>query len=306
MVKAAATKAPAKDEKPAQPATAAAAAPKAVPPPNAPSGDPKPAAAVQGPQGVDPKSLPGYAALPKPIGPAAPPPVTYPHPHPTIPGRVVHRTLADAKLAVMAEVPYVQKNQPKQGGGIKYSYASEAALIESLHPACVKHGLTFTPTRIRVIDKEPIATVQGRPMNRLVVSIQYKITHADSGESDVCVAMGESMDVGDKTAPKASTIAYKYMLRQAFMIETGDDPDKEPSEPMERVDLAHGPMGESYKRAIGAIDQTKTIEQLNGIRGQFRYKEGRNWNYNAHQLADLEDRANQHEKKLAPTAQAQP
>ena len=42
------------------------------------------------------------------------------------------------------------------------------------------------------------------------------------------------MDVGDKSANKAATGLLKYALRQTFLIETGDDPDAESSNGMER------------------------------------------------------------------------
>src|SRR5262249_36903978 len=41
-----------------------------------------------------------------------------------------------------------------------------------------------------------------------------------------CQVLGEASDAGDKAAPKALTGAYKYFLRQTFLIETGDDPDR--------------------------------------------------------------------------------
>jgi hypothetical protein len=41
--------------------------------------------------------------------------------------------------------------------------------------------------------------------------------------------------VGDKATAKAMTGAYKYALRQTFCIETGDDPDKDPSVDQERA-----------------------------------------------------------------------
>ena len=48
-------------------------------------------------------------------------------------------------------------------------------------------------------------------------------------------APGEGADSGDKSGNKANTCAYKYALRQTFVIETGDDPDEEASEKSQRA-----------------------------------------------------------------------
>jgi hypothetical protein len=60
----------------------------------------------------------------------------------------------------------------------------------------------------------------------VVAAVTYRLTHAPSGESEDCQVLGEASDAGDKAAPKALTGAYKYFLRQTFLIETGDDPDR--------------------------------------------------------------------------------
>src|SRR5262249_40839779 len=38
-----------------------------------------------------------------------------------------------------------------------------------------------------------------------------------------CQVLGEASDAGDRAAPKALTGAYKYFLRQTFLIEAGDE-----------------------------------------------------------------------------------
>ena len=62
------------------------------------------------------------------------------------------------------------------------------------------------------------------------ITITYKIVAIEDGSSiDIQVA-GGGHDSTDKKTYKALTGAYKYALRQTFMIETGDnDPDKTPS-----------------------------------------------------------------------------
>ena len=61
---------------------------------------------------------------------------------------------------------------------------------------------------------------------RCLLSASFTLTHTTSDTSIRVAAIGEGMDSGDKGFPKAQTNALKYALRQSFLIETGDDPDK--------------------------------------------------------------------------------
>jgi hypothetical protein len=140
--------------------------------------------------------------------------------------------LAAAKLEVMAAVPYVQK---QHGQGLGYTFAGEAAFIDKLHPAMVAAGLTIAPEGMELVHQEVYTTAKGSKMNRVVVRATYRLTHAGSGESEILQTFGEGADSGDKSVNKAMTGAYKYALRQAFLIETGNDPDEVPSDQQQRA-----------------------------------------------------------------------
>jgi hypothetical protein len=132
-------------------------------------------------------------------------------------------SLASAKLAVMAAVPYVRKHKAEH---LNYSFAGEADLIASLRPAMLAHGLTVAPIGVTVLEQGRYQTLKGGLLNHVVAAVTYRLTHAPSGESEDCQVLGEASDAGDKAAPKALTGAYTYFLRQTFLIETGDDPDR--------------------------------------------------------------------------------
>lgn len=131
--------------------------------------------------------------------------------------------------AVMNEVGYVQK---KRSGGVNYSFAGEAALIEALRPEMVKNGLFVFPTAVRET-MTSYTTAKGSVMNQALLVVTYRFAHISGETFDVQVT-GEGADIGDKSFNKAMTGAYKYALRQTFCIETGDDPDKHPSDSYER------------------------------------------------------------------------
>jgi hypothetical protein len=138
--------------------------------------------------------------------------------------------LAAAKLAVMAECPYVQKHKT---AGLTYSFAGEADLIASLRPALLRHGLSVAPVKVTILEQGRYQTVKGSLLNHVLVAVTYRLTHAASGEAEECEVLGEASDAGDKAAPKALTGAMKYFLRQTFLIETGDDTDRHSSDDQE-------------------------------------------------------------------------
>ena len=135
---------------------------------------------------------------------------------------------------VMAAVGYVAKEKKQ---GLNYSFAGEAALIAAIRPHLVEQQIIVYPESFERLESGSYTTSRGATMNHVVVQVTYKFTHAPSGTSINVSAIGEGADIGDKAANKANTGAYKYALRQALMIETGDDPDKYASEDLARDSL---------------------------------------------------------------------
>jgi len=124
--------------------------------------------------------------------------------------------------AVMKEVGYVQKSR---SGGLNYSFAGEAALIAALRPAMVEQNIYCFVMDVRDVETREYTTGNGKPMVNVSLTANVCFTHAPSATSVIVTARGEGSDSGDKANNKAMTGAYKYALRQTFLIETGDDPD---------------------------------------------------------------------------------
>lgn len=128
---------------------------------------------------------------------------------------------------VMKQVGYVQKMKAAR---LNYTYAGEAALISAIRPHFVEQGIVVHPLEVKTINQDNYMTSNNNLMNRTAVIMVYRFTHAESGTFIDVAVTGEGSDVGDKSANKALTGAYKYALRQTLMIETGDDPDQFPSD----------------------------------------------------------------------------
>lgn len=136
------------------------------------------------------------------------------------------KNIDEAIAAIYHEVGYVQK---KRGGTLNYAYAGETALIEALRPAMVEHGITIRCISAEGFSRERFAvTKNGYENNHYFVTavFTFRFTHATSQTHVDAAAIGEGFDSLDKASYKAMTGALKYALRQTFLIETGDDPDK--------------------------------------------------------------------------------
>lgn len=133
----------------------------------------------------------------------------------------------------MREVGYVQKDGKNDFHG--YKYASEANAIAALRPSLVKHGLVMIPS---------VKNVQHDEHGNTHVDVLYTIFD-EHGNYLEFMASGSGNDraksgaVGDKGIYKALTGANKYALLKTFLLETGDDPEKEElhdENPVEKVD----------------------------------------------------------------------
>jgi hypothetical protein len=144
-----------------------------------------------------------------------------------MPSKNVH----EAIVAVMTEVGYTQKERKQ---GLNYSFASEAALIRAIRPHMVEQGLYPYVAGISEVAHEEYTTKAGGVMQSTRLLAQVRFHHAPSDTYIDAFAVGEGADVGDKSANKAATAAYKYCLRQTFCIETGDDPDNTASDDQEK------------------------------------------------------------------------
>lgn len=138
--------------------------------------------------------------------------------------------IAEAINAVMFSVAYIQK---QKADGLRYTFAGEAALIRALRPFMVDYGVVVYVEGYDVLHEESYSSASGSKMNRMEVRATVVFEHAPSKTHISVQALGEGADSGDKALNKAMTGAYKYALRQTFMIETGDDPDITPSEKLE-------------------------------------------------------------------------
>lgn len=135
-----------------------------------------------------------------------------------------HKHIYEALLAVYNKVGYVQKTGTNQAQN--YKYAGEAAFIEALRPAMMENKIIVFPSGVK--DKMALEIRKGDKVTiNLNATYLYTFVHVPTNTSIVTEVSGEGSDPLDKGSYKAMTGAYKYALRQTFMIETGNDPEND-------------------------------------------------------------------------------
>ena len=151
------------------------------------------------------------------------------------------KTLAEALARIYADGgAYVQKTGRMEAGPARYRYAKEGDFIAAIRPLMETHGVTVRPVKMEVVTNEVFQRKSGGDAYRIVVLVTYELLHS-SGDAKQVQAFGEGQDSGDKGFNKAMTGALKYALRQAFCVETGDDPDDAPSHDQQRAPAAVPP-----------------------------------------------------------------
>lgn len=133
------------------------------------------------------------------------------------------KQVLQALINAAKEVSYVQKKGYNDFQ--KYSYATEADVLEVVRPALLNHGVMMIPT---------VETVMHDEQGNTHITVRYDVYH-ESGETLSFVMAGSGNDrnskgVGDKGIYKALTGCNKYAYLKALGLSTGDDPEIEAKE----------------------------------------------------------------------------
>lgn len=127
-------------------------------------------------------------------------------------------------LKVMADVKHLKKDDTVSYKTTSYKGISEEHVTKAVRAAMIKHGLVMLPVKINH-EMRDIPTERSL-MHLSIMDNEYDIVDADTGESVRVMASGAGVDTQDKSPGKAQTYAGKYALLKAFLIPTGDDPDR--------------------------------------------------------------------------------
>lgn len=112
----------------------------------------------------------------------------------------------------------------------RYKYFSEAGYKKLFTELFSNAGLELTSS----IDEVERFTVDGKQNNGRQVKVLFTLSDVETGFAETSTFYGEGFDKGDKGLYKAYTGALKYYLANTFMVATGDDPEVESPEGVEK------------------------------------------------------------------------
>jgi putative ubiquitin-RnfH superfamily antitoxin RatB of RatAB toxin-antitoxin module len=136
-------------------------------------------------------------------------------------------------LIATDKIERVKKNLTVGEGKSSYKAVSEADVLEAVKDVEVELGIYSYPFDRKVIkdDREVFKNSYGEKENFFIrLEIIYRFVNVDNTSEFVDVkTYGDGVDSQDKAPGKAMTYGDKYALLKAYKIETGNDPDKDPS-----------------------------------------------------------------------------
>lgn len=133
-------------------------------------------------------------------------------------------SVVQALSAVMADVQAVGKTG--RNTQQNYNFRGVDAVVNAVGPALRAHGVVVVPIA-ESVEYETYSTSKGTTMKSCVVRVRF-VFHGPAGDTIEAVAYGESSDSGDKSTPKAHSVAFRTALLQALCIPT-DEPDPDES-----------------------------------------------------------------------------
>ena len=115
----------------------------------------------------------------------------------------------------MQSASYIKK---ERGNGIPYTFASHDSVTNKLRSPMIEAGIVCTQD---VVD----FTTSG---NLTTAKVRVDFINVDDPADRVSIhSFGYGIDKQDKGPGKAMSYAFKYALLKCFMLETGDDPERD-------------------------------------------------------------------------------
>jgi hypothetical protein len=171
-------------------------------------------------------------------------------------------TVIEALTKVMEAVQSVRKTD--RNTSQNFNFRGIDAVVNAVGPAMHTHGVVAVPVEV-VPQFESYQSRQGAQMRNTVLCITWRF-YGPAGDHIEAQTLGEASDAGDKSVPKAHSVAYRTLLLQALCIPTDEpDPDSyahERSTPdADEQWIAYDSM-DPLKEAIDQADTVPAVEAL--------------------------------------------
>ena len=156
-----------------------------------------------------------------------------------------------ALARIISELPAIGKDDRMSGGGLNYNYRGIEAITSHVQPLLAKHGVIIIP-QSRVVSLVP-SPDQKPAWQDITLEIDWLIVGPD-GSTLNARTVGVGRDASDKTATKAATQAYKYLLLHLFCISDKDDDADGIAYASANDEPVHDPIKDLFGRVKAAKD----------------------------------------------------
>lgn len=182
------------------------------------------------------------------------------------PRQSLHGKLSEI-YSVVGRIPKTGTAPTAMGG---YSFVEAGVVAEVVRNELAKRRITLMPVDMSL--ERVGAAKNGTPIETWKVT--WLFVDGDTGETHRIVSAGSGADSFDKASPKAQTNAMKYALLMAFLIPTGEDPERYN---LEEPESPSGPIvinGSNIPGiTVGGSQSTITGPQFDEIRRLAREKQ---------------------------------
>ena len=171
-------------------------------------------------------------------------------------------------LLATAQIEKVAKNLKVEMGRGSYKAVSEADVLAAVKPIECEHGIYSYPVARNLIETATLTTSKEyngnkTESNQLFMRLEtvYRFVNTEKPDEFIDITTyGDGIDSGDKAPGKAMTYADKYALLKAYKIETGDDPDKEGSAELKKVEKKTDRVDDdSFRKIVNSMTPTEVL-----------------------------------------------
>jgi hypothetical protein len=149
--------------------------------------------------------------------------------------------------AISTELMTVAKNLEVGVGASKYKAVGEADVLRAVKPLEAKYKVYSYPYSRTIIESGEIESTnfKGEVKKNLFerIEVVYRFINIEKPDEYIDItSYGDGIDSQDKSVGKAMTYADKYALLKAYKIVTGEDPDQNASEDLNKAETKKTPL----------------------------------------------------------------
>lgn len=166
---------------------------------------------------------------------------------------------------IINELNRVSKNIVVKLGSGSYKAVAEADVLDAVKPLEWKYHIYSYPVTRTIIESGTIED-DSRGTKKLFERIEsvYRFINIDNPSEFIDItSYGDGIDSGDKSVGKAMTYADKYALLKCYKIQTGDDPDQNPSVDIQKYEKKEQKSEQGVSPAQLSLIRSLNVNEIN-------------------------------------------